>query len=307
MCWESGDILHEERNLGLGSIQSVTIREAVKDLCIRAATVLPDDVVVALRASRRQEIKPLAVDVLDMILENAAIARTQGIPICQDTGMTHVFLEIGQNAHIEGDVHDAVSQGVARGYTEAYLRKSVVRDPLFDRLNTGDNTPPVIHIDFVAGRSDVRITVMPKGTGSENMSGISMLTPAAGPEGVKRFVMDIVKKAGPNACPPLVIGVGVGGMMDYAAILAKKALLRPIGQPNPDPKVASFEKEILALVNQTGIGPGGLGGRTTALAVAIETYATHIGALPVAVNLQCHAARRATAVISPIGAASEEW
>jgi fumarate hydratase subunit alpha len=281
----------------LGSIQAATICEVVKDLCIKAATVLPDDVVEALKTSRLQESEPVAVDVLDMILENAQIARTEGIPICQDTGVTHVFLEVGQDARVVGDLYEAVSMGVARGYTQGYLRKSVVRDPLFARANTGDNAPPVIHVDLVPGRSDVKITVMPKGTGSENMSGIAMLTPAAGPEGVAQFVIDTVKKAGPNACPPLVIGVGIGGMMDYAALLAKKALLRPIGRRNPEPRVSALEEEILTQVNRLGIGPGGLGGRTTALAVAIETYPTHIGALPVAVNLQCHAARSASASI----------
>jgi len=233
---------------------------------------------------------------MDMLLENAAIAADEKVPICQDTGLVHVFLDLGRDVTVKGDLYKAVVEGVALGYTEGYLRKSVVNDPLFDRVNTKDNTPPVIHLELVPG-SDLTITVMPKGTGSENMSQLSMLTPAAGPEGVKRFVLDTVKKAGANACPPMVIGVGVGGMMDKAAYLAKRALLRRIGERNPDERVAALEAELLEEINRLGIGPAGFGGHTTALWVAIEAYPTHIGALPVAVNLQCHAARRATAVL----------
>jgi fumarate hydratase subunit alpha len=273
------------------------IRDTVRDLCIRAATELPGDVAVALIKARKAEDNPLAGEILGAILENAKISSSEGIPICQDTGLTYVFLEVGQEAHIAGgDLEQAVTEGVSRGYTQGYLRKSVVRDPLWDRQNTGDNTPPAIHVEIVPG-SDLSITVLPKGTGSENMSAVAMLTPAEGVQGVKSFVLETVRKGGANACPPLVVGVGVGGMMDTAAYLAKKALLRPVGTSSADPRTAALEGSLLTEINALGIGPGGLGGRTTALAVHIETFATHIGALPVAVNLQCHAARRATATL----------
>lgn len=278
-------------------ISAETLRETVKDLCIKAATVLPDDVWCALEKAQSEEESPLAKDILNMLLDNARLAASEKIPICQDTGMTHVFLEIGQDVQIEGGfLHDSVTQGVALGYKEGFLRKSVVKDPLFCRKNTGDNTPPVIHTEIVPG-DEIKVTVMPKGTGSENMSALAMLTPAEGVQGVKKFVLDVVKKAGPNACPPFIVGVGVGGMMDSVAYLAKKALLRPLGKRNYEPKVAELETELLSMINQLGIGPGGLGGKTTALDVHVETFPTHIGALPVAVNLQCHAARRATATI----------
>ncbi len=280
----------------MGYIDSALVRETVRDLCIKANTVLPDDVLQSIREKREAEGNTLAGDVLDMLLENTWIAAKEGVPICQDTGVAHVFLDVGQEAVIRGDLNQAVVEGVALGYKEGYLRKSVVGDPLFDRVNTGDNAPPVIHVELVPG-TDLTITVMPKGTGSENMSALAMLTPAKGPEGVKRFVLDTVKNAGANACPPMIVGVGVGGMMDKAAQLAKKALLRKVGERNPDEGVAALEAELLQEINSTGIGPGGLGGLTTALWVAIETYPTHIGALPVAVNLQCHAARRASAVL----------
>lgn len=284
----------------VGYIDSALIRKTVCDLCIRANTVLPDDVLCAIGKSREAEGDTLAGDVMDMLLDNAALAADQGVPICQDTGLAHVFLDLGQDIVIRGDLNKAVAEGVALGYTQGCLRKSVVRDPLFDRVNTGDNAPPVIHVEIVSG-SDLTITVMPKGTGSENMSAVAMLTPAAGPPGVKRFVLDTVRKAGANACPPMVVGVGVGGMMDKATYLAKRALLREIGRPNPDEEVAAFEADLLEEINRMGIGPAGLGGLTTALWVAVETYPTHIGALPVAVNLQCHAARRATAVLRSTG------
>jgi len=278
-------------------VPAETLRQTVKDLCIKAATVLPDDVWCALEKAQTEEESPLAKDVLNMLLDNARLAASEKIPICQDTGMTHVFLQIGQDVQIEGGfLHDSVTQGVALGYKEGFLRKSVVKDPLFYRKNTGDNTPPVIHTEIVPG-DEIKVTVMPKGTGSENMSALAMLTPAEGVQGVKRFVLDVVKKAGPNACPPFIVGVGVGGMMDSVAYLAKKALLRPLGKRNQEPKVSELEAEFLSMINQLGIGPGGLGGKTTALDVHIETFPTHIGALPVAVNLQCHAARRATATI----------
>lgn len=282
----------------LKTILAGDIRDAVRDLCIRAATELPGDVAMALLEAKKAEDNPLAGEILGAILQNSKLSAETRIPICQDTGLTYVFLEIGQDVLIEGgDLRQAVTDGVALGYTQGYLRKSVVSDPLWDRRNTGDNTPPLIHVDVVPG-DRVSITVLPKGTGSENMSAVTMLTPAAGVDGIKSFVLDTVRKGGANACPPLVVGVGVGGMMDTASFLAKKALLRPVGLSNPDPRTAQMEKDLLAGINALGIGPGGLGGRTTALAVHVETFPTHIGALPVAVNLQCHAARRATAALS---------
>jgi fumarate hydratase subunit alpha len=277
-------------------IRAEEIETLVRDLCIKAATDLPGDVALALLAASRREISPLGREILGAILRNAELAKETGTPLCQDTGLTYVFMEIGQDLRIEGDIKDAVTRGVARGYTEGYLRKSVVRDPLFHRENTGDNTPPVIHIDIVPG-SELAVTVLPKGTGSENMSAVKMLTPSAGPQGVMDFVLETVRQGAPNACPPLVVGVGVGGMMDTAAFLAKKALLRPVGDSNRDSEIASLERAILAGINSLGIGPGGFGGSTTALAVHMETYPTHIGALPVAVNLQCHAARRASGML----------
>jgi len=287
----------ESERIKFGVVDTGLIRDAVRELCIQAATVLPEDVTNALKEARPREENPLARDILKIMLENAVLARTEGIPICQDTGMVHVFLELGQDIVIEGgNLHVALREGVALGYEGGFLRKSVVRDPLYDRTNTGDNTPPVIHTEIVPG-DEIRITVMPKGTGSENMSRLSMLTPAQGLDGVKAFVVQTVKEGGPNACPPLIVGVGVGGMMDQAAYLAKRALLRRVGCSSQDPKIAALEKELLDEINKLGIGPGALGGRTTALAVHIESFPTHMGALPVAVNLQCHAARRATRTI----------
>jgi len=277
-------------------IHAGEIEDLVRDLCIKAVTDLPGDVAVALLAASRRETSALGREILGALLKNAEFAKETRTPLCQDTGLTYVFLEIGRDVRIEGDIKEAVTRGVARGYTEGYLRKSVVRDPLFHRENTGDNTPPVIHIDIVPG-SEVSVTVLPKGTGSENMSAVKMLTPSAGPQGVMDFVLETVRQGAPNACPPMVVGVGVGGMMDTASFLAKKALLRPVGDSNRDPEIASMEKKLLAAINNLGIGPGGFGGITTALAVHIETYPTHIGALPVAVNLQCHAARRASGIL----------
>lgn len=279
------------------TLRADKIRDAVRDLCIQAATELPGDVAVALLKAKTAEASPLGREVLGALLENAHLSKREKIPLCQDTGVTYVFLELGQDLHVVGgDIAEAVTAGVSDGYTQGFLRKSVVRDPLFDRSNTGDNTPPIIHTEIVPG-GDLTITVLPKGTGSENMGGLAMLTPAAGPEGVSRFVLDTVAKGAANACPPLVVGVGVGGMMDTAAYLAKRALLRPVGISNPDPKVAQMEEDLLRRINELGIGPAGLGGVNTALAVHIETHPTHIGALPVAVNLQCHAARRASATL----------
>jgi fumarate hydratase class I len=284
--------------LDTANIHVSTITETVKRLCIQAATKLPQDVIKALKSARENESTQSAKDLVDMILNNACIAYREGIPICQDTGLCHVFVEIGQDVILHGGLlSDAICEGVAKGYKEGYLRKSVVKQPLTTRENTGDNTPPVIHQEIVPG-NQVRLTVFPKGTGSENMSALKMLTPAEGVSGVIDFVTTTVKNAGPNACPPMVVGVGIGGMMDKCTYLAKKALIRPIGSRSDDCYLASLEAQLEERLNKLGFGPAGLGGRTTVLAVHIEQAPTHIGALPVAVNLQCHAARRASAVIT---------
>ncbi len=274
-------------------MHSEVIAQRVAEMCIRANTVLPEDVCAALEASRAREDGVVARDVLDTIIENYHIANP--VPICQDTGMACVFLEIGQDVHIVGDLTQAVNAGVAKGYTEGYLRKSVVRDPLF-RENTGDNTPAMLYTELVPGDS-VRITVAPKGFGSENMSRIAMLKPADGVDGVVDFVLETVRLAGPNPCPPIVVGVGIGGNFDKAALLAKKALLRPIGSRNETPFYAQLEETLLEKINALGIGPQGLGGRTTALGVQIETLPTHIAGLPCAVNINCHVSRHITEVL----------
>jgi len=267
-----------------------TVTDAVADLCMRANYELGDDVYEALKMALLTEESPLAQEVLAQLIENADIARSEQIPLCQDCGFAVVFLEVGQEIHITGGLlSEAVNRGVARGYTEGYLRKSIVKHPL-DRQNTGDNTPAVIHTEIVAG-DRLRIVVAPKGAGSENMSVVRMLKPSDSIEGVKRAVLDTVKAAGANPCPPILVGVGIGGTMEKAALLAKKALLRKVGEHSANQEDAILEKELLNLINSTGIGPGGLGGRTTALAVNVETYPCHIASLPVAVNIQCHAAR----------------
>lgn len=273
-------------------IDVAQIRDTVEDLCIKACYDLPSDVMEALKAAAEKEVSEVGRQTINLIVENAETASKERMPICQDTGVTIVFLELGQDARLTGgDLSEAINEGVRRGYINGYLRKSVVDDPFF-RKNTKDNTPAVIYTDIVPGDS-LRIIVVPKGTGSENMSALKMMTPAQGAEGVKKFVVETVSKAGSNPCPPIIVGVGIGGMMDKAAQIAKKALLRPVGQPSPLPHIAKLESEILEEINKTGIGPQGLGGCVTALAVHIETHPTHIGALPVAVNIQCHAARHA--------------
>ena len=271
-----------------------TIKRTVARLCVEANCHLPEDVRARLRASRAQETWPVAQSVLDQILENDRIAHSQEVPICQDTGMACVFVEVGQEVHFaDGSLADAINEGVRWGYGEGYLRKSVVGDPL-ERKNTGDNTPAMIYYDMVPG--DVcRITVAPKGFGSENMSQIKMLRPSDGVEGVKDFVLQVVEDAGPNPCPPIVVGVGIGGTFDKAALLAKQALLRPLDQPNDQPFYAALEEELLEKINQKGIGPQGFGGRTTALAVNICTMPTHIAGLPCAVNINCHVTRHKSA------------
>ena len=268
------------------------ITAAVKKLCIDANYYLSSDVREKLNSAREKEEWKIAKGILDNIIENADIAKNEKMPMCQDTGMACIFVEIGQDVHITGGLlEEAINKGVAEGYSEGYLRKSVVKDPL-DRVNTGDNTPAVIYYDIVKG-DKIKITVAPKGFGSENMSAIKMLKPADGLEGVKEFILKVVKEAGPNPCPPIVVGVGIGGTFDRAAMLAKKALLRPLNVLNTNEFYANLEDELVQEINKMGIGPQGFGGMTTSLGVNIETYPTHIAGLPVAVNINCHATRHA--------------
>ncbi len=277
-------------------IQAKEITDVVEKLCVDACTRLGEDWWQAIDNAISQEESPLGKDMLRIVKENARLAADTGEAICQDTGLAVVFLEIGQDVHVVGgDLYEAVNEGVRRGYVNGYLRKSVVKDPLI-RENTGDNTPAIIHVQMVPG-SDLKIVVAPKGAGSENSSGLKMLKPADGKDGVVNFVLETVEAAGPNACPPIVLGVGIGGNLETSALLAKKALLRPLGRRHPEPHIAGLEEEILELVNKTGIGPQGLGGRITALDVHVEVYPTHIASLPVAVNIQCHASRHAEAVL----------
>ncbi|OUN38031.1 fumarate hydratase [Faecalibacterium sp. An77] len=275
------------------TIPAQRITEAVAALCIEANTHLPADVEAALQAARASEPWPLAQTTLGLLCDNLTAAGEAGLPICQDTGMACVFVELGTDVHIEGDFEAAIHEGVRRGYTDGYLRKSIAADPL-RRGNTGDNTPAAITVHLVNGEG-CTITVAPKGFGSENMSRIGMLKPADGVEGFKQFVVDTVRQAGSNPCPPVILGVGVGGSFDKVAYLAKKALLRPLDVPNPDPYYAGLEKALLEEINALGIGPQGFGGRTTCLGLAIEQMATHVAGLPVAVNVSCHVTRRATA------------
>ena len=274
-------------------IKAAAVTEAVAALCIEANAHLPADVEAALAAARAAEPWPLAKHTLGLLEKNLEMANACALPICQDTGMAVVFAEVGQEVHIDGDFEAAVNEGVRRGYGEGYLRKSIVGDPL-RRVNTGDNTPAALHLRLVPG-DKLRLTVAPKGFGSENMSRLAMLRPADGVEGVERFVLETVRLAGPNPCPPMVLGVGIGGSFDGVALLAKQALLRPLDEPNPDEYYAALEKKLLAAVNELGIGPQGFGGKTTALGLAIETAPTHVAGLPVAVNVSCHATRRASA------------
>ena len=277
-------------------IEAAKITDTVKRLCIQANVILPEDVKNCIIKRKSEENWAPAREILDRIEENFELAAAENVPICQDTGVACVFLEIGQEVHIAGgDITQAVNEGVRQGYAEGYLRKSVVRDPL-DRVNTGDNTPAMIYYDSVPG-DKIKITVAPKGFGSENMSQIKMLRPSDGIEGVKAFVLKAVEEAGPNPCPPIIVGVGIGGTFDKAALLAKKALLRETGTPSADPLYAKLEEELLEKINALGIGPQGFGGKTTALAVAVEHYPTHIAGLPVAVNINCHVARHKTEVI----------
>ena len=278
-------------------IQASKITETVERLCYEAAYNLGEDVEQRIREMSPDEESEFGKYALEQILENICYARAEGIAICQDTGAAVIFAEVGQDVHITGgSLYDAINEGVRRGYQKGFLRKSICSDPIFDRKNTGDNTPAVIHTEIVPG-DKLKLILLPKGGGSENMGQLKMLVPSQGLQGVKDFVLQCVTSAGGNPCPPIIVGIGVGGTMDKATLLAKKALLRRIGEPNPDPRYAQLEKELFFEINATGIGPQGLGGRITALAVHIEYFPTHITQLPVAVNLNCHAARRAEAVL----------
>ncbi len=274
--------------------------DAVRKMTIQANTLLNDDIKEGMTAFKEQEASPLGQSILGQLLDNASIAEEEAMPICQDTGIAVFFVQIGQDVRFihdmkevetikEGSLEEAINEGVRRGYVEGYLRKSIVRDP-FDRVNTGDNTPAVIHYDVVAGDC-LSIDFAPKGIGSENMSRIYMLKPSEGIEGVKRVVLETIEDAGPNACPPMVVGVGVGGTFEKASILSKKALLRPINESHEDSRIKQLEDELLELANNTGIGPQGLGGTTTVLKIQMLTYPTHIAGLPVAINISCHATR----------------
>ena len=276
-------------------ITAQQITEVVRRLCMEANCHLPRDVKARIEESHSQESWPQAREILERIMENYQIADEHDRPICQDTGMACVFVKVGQEVHIQGNLTEAIHEGVRQGYDQGYLRKSVVRDPL-DRVNTGDNTPAMIYYDLVPG-DRVEITVAPKGFGSENMSQIKMLKPSDGLQGVKDFILKVVEDAGPNPCPPIVVGVGIGGTFDKAALLAKQALLRPAGSHNPTPFYARLEQELLEAINRLGIGPQGFGGKTTALAVNIEQCPTHIAGLPVAVNINCHVTRHQTEVL----------
>ncbi len=296
-------------------ISSNLITEKVRDMCIRANIELPKDVAGCIERCRSEEDWAPACEILDRIIENYNLAEETGKPICQDTGMACVFVEIGQDVHVDGNLEEAIQEGVRQGYRDGYLRKSVVADPL-DRVNTGDNTPAVIYYDIVPGDT-MTIELAPKGFGSENMSRIAMLRPSDGIEGVKKFVLETVEAAGPNPCPPIVVGVGIGGTFERAALMAKKALLRPIDVDNQETAeqktdnqetdnqetdnqndfYRNLERELLTEINKLGIGPQGFGGRTTALAVNIETFPTHIAGLPVAVNISCHVTRHAREVL----------
>lgn len=277
-------------------IQAQQITEAVKKLCVTACYQLPDDVYKALLHLKETEKSNSAKLILDDLVKNADIARQGEFPICQDTGMAVLFVEVGQDVHVIGSLEEALNEGVRRGYVDGYLRKSVVAEPLFERKNTKDNTPAFIHYSIVPG-DKIKIRMAPKGAGSENKSVLKMLVPADGIDGVKKVVLEAVKNAGPNSCPPMVIGVGLGGTMEICAKNAKKACMRDINSENPDKRYAKLEKELLAMVSKTGIGAQGFGGTSTAIRVHIEWSPTHIASLPVAVNINCHAARHAEIIL----------
>jgi len=282
---------------GVREIDAGQVQETVARLFQEAATLLPDDVLQALRKARETEESPLAGKVLDQILRNADLAGENLLPLCQDTGTAVVFLEIGQDVHVVGgDLHEAIVRGVGRGYADGYLRASIVEKPFSARINTKDNTPPVVHTEIVPG-DRLHIKVLPKGGGCENMSRFTIMLPGEGKKGITDFVLRTVEESGGNPCPPVIVGVGIGGTAETAMLLAKKAITRRVGPPHPDAETAEFERELLEKVNALGLGPQAVGGRTTALAVHIETYPTHIASLPVAVNLQCHSARLKEALL----------
>lgn len=273
------------------------ITDVVEKLCIESNYYLPEDVRIALENALEVEESPLGKEIIQDILKNQEIARIKNVPICQDTGLAVLFLELGQDVRlIGGALEEAINEGIRRGYEKGYLRKSTVDDPFMERKNLGDNTPAIIHTKIVPG-DKVKMILAPKGGGSENMSALAMLKPSDGVEGIRKFVLDTVEKAGSNPCPPIIVGVGIGGTIEKTTLIAKQSLLRNIGEHNPNPKIAELEKELLVQVNNMGIGPQGFGGRTTALAVHIETFPAHIASMPVAINIQCHAARHLEATI----------
>jgi len=281
--------------MSIREIRTSRITDTVKRLCLEATTTLNPDMIEAFEKGLSMEISPQGKEVFRQLADNARIAKQESISLCQDAGMAVVFIELGQDVHLAGaDLIEAVNEGVRQGYAEGYLRPSTL-DPI-SRRNYGDNTPAILHLEMVRG-DQVKIHVLPKGFGGENMSRVMLFHPGAGLEGVQEFVVNRVREAGANPCPPLIVGVGVGGNFEKCAIIAKRSLLRPVGRPHPDPEVARLEKELLHEINRTGIGPQGLGGRVTALAVHVETVSTHIGSLPVAVNLQCHSHRCQSAVV----------
>jgi fumarate hydratase subunit alpha len=285
------------REMLMREVQASTITETVARLAKEANIFLGEDVIACLRRARAGEPSPVGQEVLDQILSNAQIAAQTNLPLCQDTGYAVVYLDLGQDVHIVGgDITAAVNEGIRRAYKEGYLRKSIVEHPFSTRINTRDNTPCVLHTEVVPGEQ-VTVTVLTKGGGSENMSYLRMLTPSAGRQGVVDFVVECVDKSGANPCPPIIVGVGIGGTADQAMAIAKRSLLREVDKPNADPEVADLEQEILRQVNQLGLGPMALGGVTTALAVHVETYPAHIASMPVAVNLQCHSARSKSATL----------
>jgi fumarate hydratase subunit alpha len=281
----------------MNKVKSVKIKDKVKELFLKANYHINQDLMKLLQQAQKKETSPIGKYVLNMIVENDKIASREEVPICQDTGLAVIFVEVGQEVRlIDGDFVEAINQGVKEAYQEGYLRKSVVDDPVFERKNTKTNTPAIIYTDIAPG-DKIKLLVMPKGFGSENMSTIAMLKPADGEKGIVDFVVDTVKRAGPNPCPPTIIGVGIGGTIDKAMLIAKKAIVRKIGQSNKNPKYAALEKEILNKINNLGIGPAGLGGNITSLAVHIDYLPTHIAGLPVAVNVCCHAARHAEGIL----------
>ena len=278
-------------------VDAAEITRAVRDLCVEINYTIPEDMVAAVKRAREKEESPVGRQILDLLIRNQDLAAQGEYPYCQDTGSTVVFIDVGQDVHVVGaDLEDAINAGVAQGYTDGYLRGSIVGDPVFERKNTGDNTPAFIHTRIVPG-DQITVKVDAKGGGSENKGRHAMLKPADGLEGVKGFVLRTVAEAGPDACPPGIIGVGIGGTFEYCAMLAKRALVRKVGQPNPDPRIAELEAELFEKCNALGIGPQSLGGTQTVLAVHVETMATHIASLPVAVNIECHAHRTGSRVI----------